>query len=226
MNPPAKKIVVLISGSGSNLQAIIDAVAAGKIPATISCVLSNRADAHGLSRAAKAGIPTAVIKHQDYASREAFDQAMIAQIDQFQPDVLVLAGFMRILTDDFVHHYLGKMINIHPSLLPKFQGLNTHRRAIEAGEHEHGATVHFVTPELDGGPPILQAKVSITPTDSPESLADKVLIQEHIIYPTVVNWLARDMLSHTNGDIQLNGQSIPAGGLQLSTLPTELTLHG
>ena len=165
-----KSIVVLISGSGSNLQAIIDAIASGQINGRIAAVLSNKEEAFGLERAEKAGIPQIVINHQAFDSRESFDAAMMEAIDSHQPDLIVLAGFMRILTPAFVRHYQGRMLNIHPSLLPKYKGLNTHLRAIEAGDSQHGCTVHFVTEELDGGPPALQAPVDILPTDN----ADKI----------------------------------------------------
>ena len=154
--PSKLPIVVLITGNGSNLQAIIDASQQG-LPVKIEAVISNRADAHGLARAAHAGIPAVVLDHTQFTSREAYDEALQQKIDSFQPQLVVLAGFMRILTNNFVRHYEGRLINIHPSLLPKFRGLNTHQRALDAGEQEHGATVHFVTPELDGGPAVLQA---------------------------------------------------------------------
>lgn len=168
-----KRLVILISGSGSNLQAIIDAIPAYGIPAQICAVISNRVDAFGLTRARQAGIPTDILDHKQFSSREAFDEALSEKIDAYQPDYVILAGFMRILTEGFVTRYSGRMINIHPSLLPKFQGLHTHRRAIEAAEQEHGATVHFVTPELDGGPCILKAKVTISDSESETSLAEK-----------------------------------------------------
>ncbi|WP_119393878.1 phosphoribosylglycinamide formyltransferase [Salinibius halmophilus] len=182
------RVVVLISGSGSNLQAILDH------PNTdyeVVGVLSNKADAFGLIRAQKAGIATAVISHKDFTDRLSFDQAMIERIDAWQPDLVVLAGFMRILTEQFVDHYLGKLINIHPSLLPKYPGLDTHARAIAAGETEHGATVHFVTPELDAGPSIMQAVVPIAADDDTDTLQAKVHRGEHKIYPLAVQWIAQ-----------------------------------
>ena len=178
-------IVVLISGSGSNLQSIIDA-SNRDLPVEIKAVISNKADAYGLTRAREAGIPTEVLDHKQYPDRESYDAALRQLIDGYQPTLLVLAGFMRILSDGFVRHYEGRMINIHPSLLPKYRGLNTHARAIEAGDREAGCTVHFVTPELDAGPPILQAKVPVHPDDTPDTLAARVLEQEHRIYPEAI----------------------------------------
>lgn len=188
-------IVVLISGSGTNLQAIIDACAEGKIAGTVNAVISNKADVYGLTRAAGAGIATHVLSHKDCATRELYDQSLVQVIDQYQPDVVVLAGFMRILTAAFVDHYQGKLINIHPSLLPKYQGLNTHQRAIDAGDQEHGCSVHFVTEELDGGPVILQAKVPVFADDDADALAQRVHVQEHQIYPMVVKWMCEKRLT-------------------------------
>lgn len=179
-------LVVLISGSGSNLQAIIDA----QLPCEIRAVISNRAQAYGLERARLAGIPTEVIDHREFADRAAFDAALQQRIDHYRPDLVVLAGFMRILTDELVNHYRGRMINIHPSLLPKYRGTNTHARAIEAGESEAGCSVHWVTPELDAGPVILQARVAIHPGDSADTLAARVLEQEHRIYPEAIRLIA------------------------------------
>jgi len=188
------RIVVLISGSGSNLQSIIDACASGTIGGEVVAVISNRADAYGLQRARRAGIPTEVLEHGAYPDRESFDQALAKQIDRYNPELLVLAGFMRILTPDFVRHYAGRMLNIHPSLLPHFQGLHTHRRALEARHELHGASVHFVTEELDGGPLILQAEVPVLQDDNESRLAERVLEQEHRIYPTVIQWFAQGRL--------------------------------
>ena len=185
MTASKSPIVVLISGSGSNLQSIIDA-AQRDLPVDIRAVISNKADAYGLVRAREAGITTAVLDHTGYADRESYDAALQQLIDSYAPQLVVLAGFMRILSDGFVRHYEGRMINIHPSLLPKYRGLNTHARAIEAGDREAGCTVHFVTPELDAGPPILQACVPVHDDDSPESLAARVLEQEHRIYPEAI----------------------------------------
>jgi phosphoribosylglycinamide formyltransferase-1 len=188
MTEQQPSIVVLISGSGSNLQAIIDATQDGHIQGKIAAVISNRAEAYGLKRAAKANIPTRVLDHRDFEDRVSFDAALGDLIEGFKPSLIILAGFMRILTEDFVRRFEGRMLNIHPSLLPKYRGLNTHQRAIEAGDHTHGASVHFVTPELDGGPPILQAEVPVLPDDTPETLASRVLEKEHILYPLVTGW--------------------------------------
>lgn len=200
-------IVVLISGGGTNLQSIIDAAQAD-LPVEIRAVISNRAGAFGLERARRAGIPTAVLDHREHPSREAYDQALMACIDSYAPELVVLAGFMRILSDAFVEHYTGRLFNIHPSLLPKFRGLDTHARALEAGEREHGATVHFVTPELDAGPIIIQARVPVEPTDSPESLAARVLAQEHRIYPQAIRWFAEGRLELKDGIARLDGAPI------------------
>lgn len=186
-------IVVLISGSGSNLQSIIDA-SLNDLPVEIRAVISNKADAYGLVRAEKAGIPTAVLDHKAFADRAAYDAALSELIDSYRPELVVLAGFMRILSDDFVRHYDGRMMNIHPSLLPKYRGLNTHARAIEAGDSEAGCTVHFVTPELDAGPTIIQARVPILEGDTPELLAARVLEQEHRIYPEAIRRFAEGEL--------------------------------
>jgi len=183
-------IVVLISGSGSNLQAIIDA----DLPIEIRAVISNRADAYGLTRAEAAGIATAVLDHKNFPDRESYDAALQALIDSYTPKLLVLAGFMRILSDGFVRHYEGRMMNIHPSLLPKYRGLDTHARAIEAGDKEAGCSVHFVTPELDAGPVIVQARVPIFENDTPETLAARVLEQEHRIYPEAIRRFAEGKL--------------------------------
>ena len=178
-------LVVLISGTGSNLQAVIDACKAGKIHGKVVAVISNKADAYGLQRAQAADIHTAVISHKDHPDREQYDAALMEEIDRHQPDLLIMAGFMRILTPAFVQHYAGRMLNIHPSLLPKHQGLHTHQRALDAGDSAHGASVHFVTEELDGGPVILQAKVPVFADDTAEDLAQRVHVQEHQIYPMV-----------------------------------------
>lgn len=209
-----KSVVVLISGSGSNLQAIIDA-SSESASFNVTGVVSNRADAFGLERAKRAGIPTAVIEHSGFSSRESFDMALIDQIDGWKPDLVVLAGFMRILTDGFVDHYNGRLINIHPSLLPKFKGLNTHARAIEAGEAEHGCTVHFVCPELDAGAPIVQAATQIAATDSIETLQQRVHTLEHKIYPLAVEWFCNNRLEQREGQAWLDNQCLPAGGHRL-----------
>lgn len=210
----SSRIVVLISGSGSNLQAIIDASQDNDYPGKVVGVISNKADAYGLTRAENAGIETLALSHKDFDSREEYDVALMAKIDNFKPDVIVLAGFMRILTADFVQHYQGKLLNIHPSLLPKYQGLNTHQRAIDAGDKEHGTSVHFVTPELDGGPVILQAKVPIFENDTAEEVASRVQAQEHVIYPMVAKWLVEERLIMQDGKAVLDGNVLGPSGLE------------
>ena len=190
-----RNIVILISGRGSNMEAIVKAAAAEQWPARVAAVVSNRADAEGLQFAQAHGIATAVVANRDYATREAFDSALQQTIDRYQPDVVVLAGFLRILTAGFVEHYAARMLNIHPSLLPAFPGLHTHRRALEAGAKTHGATVHFVTPELDHGPIVAQAEVEVRAGDTEDSLAERVLEQEHIIYPRAVRDFIEGRLS-------------------------------
>jgi phosphoribosylglycinamide formyltransferase-1 len=207
-----KSIVVLISGSGSNLQALLDNCATGFIPGKITGVISNKANAYGLKRAEAAGVATAVLSHKGFDSREDYDQALIAAIEQFKPDLIVLAGFMRILTPEFVQHFSGKLLNIHPSLLPKYQGLATHQRAIDAGDTEHGCSVHFVTEQLDGGPVILQAKVPIFPGDDASIVAERVHAQEHQIYPLVVRWFCQDRLQQRANEAWLDGNVLPAQG--------------
>ena len=201
-------IVVLISGSGSNLQAIIDEISNGNVNARISAVISNKPSAYGLERAEKLGIPTELIDHTAFSTREAFDCKLSDAIDRYSPDLLVLAGFMRILTNDFVRHYLGRMINIHPSLLPAYKGINTHKRALQDGVTEHGVSVHFVTPELDGGPVIIQAYVPVEEGDVPESLAQRVLVQEHIIYPLVIDWFSNGRLTLENDAVIFDGVAL------------------
>ncbi len=210
------KVVVLISGSGSNLQALIDSLQADS-PAQISAVISNRADAFGLQRAAKAGIATQVLDHKAFADREAFDGALIEAIDAYQADLVILAGFMRILTPGFVTHYTGRLLNIHPSLLPKYKGLHTHQRALEAGDAEHGCSVHFVTEELDGGPLVVQAVVPVMADDTPETLAERVHAAEHQIYPLAMHWFAQGRLQLDERGCQLDGQLLPASGQVIRT---------
>jgi len=203
-------VVVLISGSGTNLQALIDGQLAGSLPIDIRAVISNRADAFGLQRAQRAGLTAQVLNHRDFPTREAYDAELLALIDGFAPGLVVLAGFMRILTPAFVKHFHGRLFNIHPSLLPKFPGLHTHQRAIDAGEREHGATVHFVTEELDGGPAVLQARVPVLPGDDAETLAARVLEQEHRIYPLAVRWFAEGRLRLApDGRALLDGTPLP-----------------
>lgn len=208
----ASKIVVLISGSGSNLQAIMDAIDSGRIQGEISAVISNKAGVFGLERAEKAGIATEVLDHKTFESREAFDTALAARIDNYQPQLVVLAGFMRILTADFVRHYQGRMLNIHPSLLPKYKGLHTHQRALDAGDSEHGCTVHFVTEELDGGPLAVQGAVSIDADDDADSLQQKVHKVEHKIYPLAVELFCAERLRWSEAGVTLDGSPLPATG--------------
>ncbi|MDP3842521.1 MAG: phosphoribosylglycinamide formyltransferase [Oxalobacteraceae bacterium] len=199
-----KNIVILISGRGSNMEAIVRALEAERWPAKIAAVISNRADAPGLQFAAAHAIPTAVVANQDYPSRATFDAALQSAIDDFAPDLVVLAGFMRILTAPFVAHYAGRILNIHPSLLPLFPGLATHRQALAAGVAEHGATVHFVTAELDHGPAVLQARVPLLPDDTEQSLAARVLVQEHIIYPRAVRMFIEGSLASQQEQLRTN----------------------
>ena len=203
-SPPTNRlpIVVLISGNGSNLQAIIDAIenqpgnAEQKpLPVDIKLVISSKKNAFGLERAQKAGIKTALLEDTDYETREDYDRVLQMLIDEQQPKLVVLAGFMRILSERFVNHYQDRLINIHPSLLPKYRGLNTHQRVIDAGDKEHGATVHFVTPELDDGPLVLQAKVPVLPDDTVTTLKQRVLEKEHVISPLVLQWIAESRLT-------------------------------
>lgn len=208
MPSPKLPIVILISGSGSNLQALIDAVACGELDVEIRAVISNRPNAIGLQRARDAGIPAEALDHTTFESREAFDRALQTLIDSFEPQLVVLAGFMRLLSDAFVAHYLGRMLNIHPSLLPAYTGLNTHQRVLEAGERQHGASVHFVTAELDGGPLILQATVDVQPNESTEKLAAHVLEQEHKIYPLAVQWFAEGRLQLLDQHAWFDGKAL------------------
>jgi len=217
--PAAEKIprlLVLISGGGSNLQSFIDACAAGSLQAQLVAVISNRAGVKGLDRAAAAGIPNILVDHRAFDSREGFDQSLGDVIESFAPDLVILAGFMRILTPEFVHRFLGKLINIHPSLLPAYPGLHTHQRAIDAGDKQAGATVHFVTPELDGGPSVLQAQVPVLPDDSADSLAQRVLEFEHRIYPAAVQWFCQGRLRMENGVALLDGNALPEQGIIFS----------
>ena len=202
-NATKKSVVILISGRGSNMQALLEA----ELPCCrVAAVISNKADATGLDTAQQHGIATQVVMHRDYPDRESFDAALAAAIDRYQPDLVVLAGFMRILTAGFVAHYHGRLINIHPSLLPDLPGMDTHRRAIESGRTEHGASVHFVTPEVDGGPVIAQARVPVRPDDNAATLATRVLEQEHRLYPQVLRWFAEGRLHWVDGRIHLDGQ--------------------
>lgn len=218
----ACRILVLISGSGTNLQALIDAFQSQTETAQIVAVISNRPQAFGLERARQAGIPARALDHHAYPDREHFDQALMAEIDSFQPDLVLLAGFMRILTPAFVEHYSGRLLNIHPSLLPKYKGLHTHQRALDAGDSEHGTTVHFVTAELDGGPLVIQARIPVLPGDSAEDLAARVQLQEHQLFPLVVHWFARGRLQLQDNRACLDGQPITADGLRLENFQTDM----
>ena len=206
-----KRILILISGRGSNLQAIVQRCADEAWPARVVAVISNRPGAEGLGFAAARGIPTAVLDHRGFASREAFDAELSQLIDGFAPDLVVLAGFMRILSDGFVARYAGRLLNIHPSLLPAFAGLHTHRRAIDAGCKLAGATVHFVTPTLDHGPIVAQASVPVLADDTPETLSDRVLAAEHRMYPEAVRWFVE-------GDLRLSDGGVVRHRLGLSQL--------
>lgn len=215
--PATCDVVVLLSGTGGNLQAMIDSFKGGDHPARIRAVISNRADAFGLQRARDAGIDTSVLDHKDYDGREAFDAALIEVIDTYQPNLVVLAGFMRILTAGFVRHYQGRLLNIHPSLLPLYKGLHTHQRVLEAGDAEHGCTVHFVTEELDGGPLVVQSVISVEPNDTPSTLAQRVHVQEHHIYPLAIRWFAEGRLSLAAEGALLDGQLIAPNGHLIRT---------
>ena len=202
--PTMRSIVILISGRGSNMEAIVRAAQAEKWPVSLAAVISNRPDVAGLAFARQHGIPTAVVANKDYATRELFDAALQTEIDRFAPDLVVLAGFMRILTATFVGHYAGRMLNIHPSLLPAFPGLATHRQALAAGVKLHGASVHFVTPDLDHGPIVAQVAVPVLGDDTEESLAERVLQQEHIIYPRAVRWFIEGRLGLDGGRVRID----------------------
>ncbi|WP_133629625.1 MULTISPECIES: phosphoribosylglycinamide formyltransferase [Gammaproteobacteria] len=207
-----KNIVVLISGNGSNLQAIIDACKQKQINGTLRAVFSNKADAFGLERAREAHIPAHALEASQFASREAFDRELVQEIDAYAPDVVVLAGYMRILSPAFVAHYSGRLLNIHPSLLPKYPGLHTHRQVLENGDEEHGTSVHFVTDELDGGPVILQAKVPVFDGDNEDDITDRVQAQEHAIYPLVVSWFVDGRLEMRENAAWLDGVKLPPQG--------------
>jgi len=211
------RIVILISGTGSNMLAIADAVKAESIDAEIVGVISNRPTAEGLNKAQAMGLHTDLIDHTLYASRDEFDHALIRMIEDLKPDLVVLAGFMRILTADFTRYYEGRLLNIHPSLLPKYQGLNTHQRALDAGDDIHGVTVHFVTEELDDGPNAIQAVVPILDIDNAQLLQQRVHEQEHIIYPIAVKWFCEGRLSMKGNAALLDGKALPNSGVQLDS---------
>ena len=199
------KTAILISGSGTNLQSFIDRVAAGELALDLCVVFSNKPDAYGLVRAEKAGIPTACIEHGNYPDRESFDRAVIEELDRWQPDLLVLAGFMRILSPLFVNHYEGRILNIHPALLPKYPGLDTHQRVLDAGDEWHGSTVHFVTEELDGGPRILQGKLPVAPSTSADDLRHRVQAVEHQIYPEAAGLVGSGRVRFRDGQAWIDG---------------------
>lgn len=205
-------LVVLISGHGSNLQAIIDFIQKEKLACQICAVVSNQKEAYGLVRAHQAGIPTSVVEHTKFSNKTTFENTLIKAIDQYTPDLVVLAGFMRILLPNFVEHYFGRLINIHPSLLPKFPGLNTHAKALAAKEPIHGATVHFVTKEVDIGPIIIQGKVPLLPNDTPLSLQNRVHQMEYKIYPLAIRWFLEKRILLQNNQVYLDGKLLPASG--------------
>lgn len=205
-NKPVASLVVLVSGSGSNLQALIDAIESGEISARITAVISNVPDVFALQRAKQANIPAVVLDHTRYESRAAFDTALQQCIAVYQPDLVVLAGFMRLLTPEFVQSFQGKMLNIHPSLLPKFRGLHTHQRALDTGEEEHGASVHFVTPDLDSGPVVIQGVVPVLKGDTSDTLAQRVLQVEHVIYPRAIGWFVTGRLGMRDDRVVLDGE--------------------
>ena len=206
------RLVVLASGNGSNFQAIIDACESGRLDAEIVLLVVNRPGAYALERAKKHGIPSRLIDHKAYADREAFDAAMAEAIDEVQPDWIIMAGFMRILTDGFVERFRGRLINIHPSLLPKYPGMNTHARALEAGDRQHGATVHFVTPTVDAGPPIVQGRLEIFDNDDVDALKQRIHGVEHRIYPLAIDWLVQGKIDFDQAGSQTNPAIVDASG--------------
>jgi phosphoribosylglycinamide formyltransferase-1 len=207
------RLAILISGRGSNLQAFIDSCNNSIVDAEIAVVISNNPGTEGLKKAAETGIPTRCIDHRDYPSREGFDAALVEEVLLWRVDAVILAGFMRILTPIFIQPFSGRLLNVHPSLLPRYPGLHTHQRALEAGDSQGGVTVHFVTLELDGGPPIIQARVPILPDDTAETLADRVIEKEHLIYPLAAQWLITGRLQLTDEGASLDGEPIPATGI-------------
>ena len=218
MPSATNRIVILISGRGSNMEAIVEACKSRTLNGTVVAVISNRPDARGLSTAKAAGVETAVVDHQSFDSRDSFDQVLADTIDSFQPNVLVLAGFMRILTEAFVSRFLGKMINVHPSLLPDYPGLNTHQRAIDNGDREAGATVHYVTGDLDGGPAILQGRVTIEQGDDASSLAARILPNEHQMLVKAIGWHLEGRLSHRPNGAFLDNEKLPLRGIDWAAL--------
>ncbi len=208
-------IVILISGSGSNMAAIADALKAEKVEANIAAVISNKDEVEGLQKAAERGIHTEVLSHKNFASREAYDIALIELINRFQADLIVLAGFMRVLSPTFVQYFSNRILNIHPSLLPKYTGLDTHQRVLDAGDAEHGVTVHFINEQLDDGPNVIQAVLAVDQDDTVISLQEKVRQQEHIIYPIAVKWFVEGRLKYNGKCALLDGQELPKNGLRL-----------
>lgn len=214
-------IVVLISGRGSNLQSIIDETQAGRLPIEIRAVISNNPGAYGLVRARNAGIPTRILDHRGFSTRQDYDQTLMALVDHYTPKLVVLAGFMRILGEAFVDHYAGRVMNIHPSLLPEFPGLDTHARALKSGAQRHGVSVHFVTAGVDAGPIIVQAAVPIYGDDTPETLAARVLHEEHRIYPQAIRWFAEGRLQVRDNCVLLDGVQRPEQGLVPAVTPND-----
>lgn len=202
------KTAILISGTGTNLQAFIDAVKGGDLDLDIAVVFSNNPDAYGLTRAEQASIPTACIQHRDHPDRETFDQAVITELDRYEPDLLILAGFMRILSQSFVSRYRGKILNVHPALLPLYPGLNTHQRVLDAADRWHGSTVHFVTEQLDAGPGILQGRIEVMPGESAEELAARVQAVEHQIYPLAASWVGSGKVTFKNDRSWVDGKAV------------------
>ena len=213
MSSALTPVVVLISGRGSNLQALLDAIRAGDLPIEIRAVISNNTEANGLQCARDAHVPTEVIDHREFSDRTQFDAALMRAIDRHAPRLVILAGFMRILGDDFIRHYAGRLLNIHPSLLPAFKGLNTHARVLASGTTQHGASVHFVTNDLDGGPVIVQATVPVQTVDSADTLGARVLQEEHRILPLAIRWFVEERLSLRNGHVLLDGETRHEQGL-------------
>lgn len=215
------RLAVLISGQGRNLQAILEAVADGRIPATAAGVISNRADAAGLARARAAGVVALAVPHVEFAERAAFDAALAGALDALRPDIVALAGFMRVLGDPFIRRFAGRMVNIHPSLLPKYRGLHTHRRVLEAGDAEHGASVHYVTEELDGGPVAIQGRFSVRPQDDEQTLAERTMRDIELkIYPQALAWMARGDLRYADRRAWFRGRAL-AAPLALADLEPE-----
>lgn len=213
--PTRPQVVILISGSGSNMVTIVDEIRDGKIDADIAAVICNEPEAAGIQKARDRDIPVTVIDHRQFTSRDEFDLGLMRAIEEAEADLVVLAGFMRILTPDFVRRYEGRMLNIHPSLLPKYQGLHTHKRAIDAGDSHHGVTVHFVTEVLDDGPNVIQAVVPVLDGDDVTSLQKRVQLQEHVIYPIAVKWFVEGRLTMQNGKACLDNTPLPSSGVKL-----------